>query len=88
MKYSYSHQFFSKHAPKSFQEFWIGPYKITKIRSLLCYKIQSVAKPEDKDVAYAQNDQVTVQLNKTRAETLYSQTPKLRSAVQIDVISQ
>ena len=43
----------SSNIPKSFQEFWKGPYKITQVISPVCYRIQNLADPENTEVVYA-----------------------------------
>ena len=43
----------SKNTPKSFQEFWKGPYTIVEIISPVCYKIQNNSNPTDTDIVYA-----------------------------------
>ena len=43
----------STNIPKSFQEFWKGPYKIEQVISPVCYRIQNLADPENTEVVYA-----------------------------------
>ena len=53
MRYFYSLQFCQKNTPKSFQEFWKGPYTIVEIISPVCYKIQNNSNPTDIDTVCA-----------------------------------
>ena len=43
----------SKHTHKSFKDFWIGPYKIIKVISPVCYKVQNLNNPKDFNTFYA-----------------------------------